>query len=38
MGRGSGYYIVEEHPLLIVIAAILLLIGVWLILRAKSRD
>jgi hypothetical protein len=31
--RGSGGYIVEEHPLLIVVAVIVLLIGVWLVLR-----
>jgi hypothetical protein len=31
--RGSNGYIVEEHPLLIVVAAILLLVAVWLVLR-----
>jgi hypothetical protein len=33
--RGSSYAIVEEHPLLIVIAAILLLASVWLVLRLR---
>jgi hypothetical protein len=31
--HGSGGYIVEEHPLVIVVAVILLLLGVWLVLR-----
>jgi hypothetical protein len=31
--HGSDGYLVEEHPLLIVIAAVLLLLGVWLVLR-----
>jgi hypothetical protein len=31
--HGSGGYIVEEHPLVIVVAAVLLLVGVWLVLR-----
>jgi hypothetical protein len=31
--HGSGGYIVEEHPLLTIIAAALLLLGVWLVLR-----
>lgn len=31
--HGSGGYIVEAHPLLIIIAALLLLLGVWLVLR-----
>lgn len=37
MGRGSDYSIVEENPLPIVIAAVLLLVAVWLVLRVKSR-
>jgi hypothetical protein len=31
--HGSNGYIVEEHPLLIVAAVALLLLGVWLVLR-----
>jgi hypothetical protein len=31
--HGSGGYIVEEYPLLMVTAAVLLLLGVWLVLR-----
>jgi hypothetical protein len=31
--HGSGGYIVDEHPLVIVVAAVLLLLGVWLVLR-----
>jgi hypothetical protein len=31
--RGSNGYIVEEHPVLVVIAAIVLLIAVWLVLK-----
>jgi len=31
--RGSGGYIVEEHPLLIVVSAVLLLVLVWLVLK-----
>ena len=31
--HGSGGYIVEEHPLVIVVAAVLLLVGVWFVLR-----
>jgi hypothetical protein len=31
--HGSGGYIVEEHPLAIVVAAVLLLLGVWFVLR-----
>lgn len=33
--HGSGGYIVEEHPLVIVVAAVLLLLGVWLVLRRR---
>jgi hypothetical protein len=35
--RGSDGYIVEEHPLLIVVAAIVLLIGVWFVLKAMRQ-
>jgi hypothetical protein len=31
--RGSDGYVVEEHPLLITVAVILLLVLVWLILK-----
>jgi hypothetical protein len=31
--HGSGGYIVEEYPLLIVVASVLLLLGVWLVLK-----
>jgi hypothetical protein len=31
--HGSGGYIVEEHPLLITVAVVLLLFGVWIVLR-----
>jgi hypothetical protein len=31
--HGSDGYIVEEHPLVIVVAAVLLLVGVSLVLR-----
>jgi hypothetical protein len=31
--HGSGGYIAEEHPLLIVAAAVLLLWGIWLVLK-----
>jgi hypothetical protein len=31
--RGSDYAIVEEHPLALTLAVIVLLIAVWLVLR-----
>jgi len=31
--RGSGGYIVEEHPLLITVATVLLLVAVWFVLK-----
>jgi hypothetical protein len=31
--HGSDGYLVEEHPLLIAAAVVLLLLGVWLVLR-----
>jgi LPXTG-motif cell wall-anchored protein len=31
--RGSLGYIVEEHPVLIVVGAMLLLVAVWLLLK-----
>ncbi len=33
--HGSDGYIVEEHPLLIVVGVVLLLLGVWLMLRRR---
>jgi LPXTG-motif cell wall-anchored protein len=33
--RGSDGYIVEEHPLLIIAAAVLLLIAVWFVLKRR---
>jgi hypothetical protein len=33
--HGSGGYLVEEHPVLIVVCAILLLAAVWLVLRQR---
>lgn len=33
--RGGAYYLVEEHPVLIALAALILLISVWLILRRR---
>lgn len=35
--RGSNGYLVEQHPLLIVVGAAILLIGVWLFLRFFGR-
>jgi LPXTG-motif cell wall-anchored protein len=33
--HGSGGYLVKEHPVLIVVGAILLLAAVWLLLRQR---
>jgi hypothetical protein len=33
--HGSLGYLVEEHPVLIVVGAILLLVAVWLVLRQR---
>lgn len=33
--RGSNGYLVEEHPLLIIIGVLLLLVVLWMILRRR---
>jgi hypothetical protein len=33
--RGSGGYIVEEHPVLMIVAVALLLALLWLVLRPR---
>jgi hypothetical protein len=35
--RGSSGYLVEEHPVLFAVAAVLMLVVLWLILRPRGR-
>jgi hypothetical protein len=35
--HGSGGYLVEEHPVLIALAAVLVLVVLWLIVRPRGR-